>query len=283
MSPRATSGGGTGLSFAANKLEKGERVERLSGPNAALAALAGRRRVRRVLVARESRSSVHEALVAAAAQRGVPLLELPRRSLDGLAGHSDHQGVVVEVEAFPYDTLDALLERAVSQQAEPALIVVADSVQDPQNLGALARTAEVVGAHGMVLPEHRAVGVTPAVVRASAGAVELLPVARVTNLPRALGRMQEAGLWVAGLEADGEQLYDEADLTAPLALVVGGEDRGLGRLVRRACDLTLRLPMRGRTGSLNLGVAAGVVLYEACRQRQRGRAGAGSEREGERR
>lgn len=245
-------------------------MERLSGPNAVLAALAGRRRVRRVLVAEGLRPATSTALAAAAAQRGVPLQALPRRRLDELLGHPDHQGVAAEAEAYPYVTLDVVLGPAVAGD-EPALVVVADSVQDPQNLGSLARTAEVIGAHGLVIPEHRAVGVTPAVVRASAGAVELLPVARVTNLARALAEMKRVGLWVAGVEADGGLLYDEADLAVPLAVVVGGEDRGLGRVVRAACDLTVRLPMRGRTGSLNLSVAAGVVLYEAWRQRTRGR------------
>lgn len=251
-------------------------MERLSGLNAVLAALAGRRRVHRVLIAESLRPAAREALAAAAAKRGVPLRMLPRRRLDELLGHADHQGAVAEVELYPYVTFDVVLERARSGDA-PALIVVADAVQDPQNLGSLARTAEVVAAHGLVIPERRAAGVTPAVVRASAGAVELLPVARVTNLVRALEQAKAAGLWVAGVEADGELLYDEADLTAPLAVVVGGEDRGVGRLVRAACDLTVRLPMWGRTSSLNLSVAAGVVLYEIRRQRARA-AGAAARR-----
>jgi 23S rRNA (guanosine2251-2'-O)-methyltransferase len=224
----------------------------------------------RVLVAEGLRPGMREVLAAAAERRGVPLAVVPRRALDQRVGHGDHQGVAVEAGPYPYVDEATILDR-LGHAAEPALVVVADAVHDPHNLGSLARTAEVVGAHGLVIPEHRAAGVTPAVVRASAGAIELLPVARVTNVARALERMKAAGLWVAGLEADGEILYDEADLTSPLVLVVGGEDRGLGRVVRAACDFTVRLPMRGQTSSLNLGVAAAVVLYEVWRQRRRGR------------
>lgn len=247
--------------------------EYLTGPNAVLAVLAGRRRVLRVLVAEGVRPGTREELAAACERRGVALVVVPRRELDERVGHSDHQGAAAEAGHYPYVDEATILDR-IAQADEPALVVVADSVQDPHNLGSLARTAEVVGVHGLIIPEHRATGVTPAVVRASAGAVELLPVARVTNVARSLERLKAAGLWTAGLEADGELVYDEADLTLPLALVVGGEERGLSRVVRAACDFTVRLPMRGQTGSLNLGVAAAVVLYEAWRQRRRLRSAA---------
>jgi 23S rRNA (guanosine2251-2'-O)-methyltransferase len=146
-------------------------------------------------------------------------------------------------------------------------VLALDSLQDPQNFGTLLRTAAAVGAVGVLLPEHRAVGVTPAVAKAAAGATEHLAVARVTNMVRALGELKAAGLWVVGLEAEAEQSYDAVDLAMPLVVVIGGEGKGLGRLVGERCDLLVKLPMAGMTESLNAAVAGSIVLFEAYRQR----------------
>ena len=199
----------------------------------------------------------------------VPVQTLDRRALDRMAGGGVHQGVVAEVAEYRYAELADLLARA-TRAGERPLILLLDSIQDPQNLGALIRTAEAVGAHGVVIPRHRAAGVTPVVVKASAGAVEHLPVARVTNLGRAIEELKERGIWVVGLDASAPKSYDEFDYAAPLALVVGAEGTGLGRLVAERCDLLVRLPMRGHVASLNAAVAGSIVLYHAWRSRERG-------------
>jgi 23S rRNA (guanosine2251-2'-O)-methyltransferase len=243
-------------------------VEWLYGRNSLIEALrAERRHVQRLLIA-ESAHGV-DALVAVARARGVPIERAERHRLDRLVD-AHHQGVVAEAEPFAYVHLDAILEHA-SERGEPPLLLALDSLQDPQNFGTLLRTALAVGAHGIVLPEHRAVGVTPAVSNTSAGAVEHLRVARVTNLVRTLRDLKSAGLWVYGLAAGAPQPYWTADLSGPLALVVGSESTGLGRLVREACDMLVDIPMApGAIQSLNASVAGSLALYEAFRQRKQG-------------
>jgi 23S rRNA (guanosine2251-2'-O)-methyltransferase len=230
-----------------------------------LEALRGERPVRRVLLAAGVRPNpaIAEAL-RLAGERGIAVAHLPATRLDAISPHA--QGIAAEVASFPYRALEELLAAASRSEHAPLLLCL-DGIQDPQNLGALLRTAEAAAVDGVVLPEHRAAGVTPAVVRASAGAAEHLAIARVTNLPRALATLKEAGLWVFGLSGDGDVGYTTARLDGPSALVIGGEGAGLGRLVRERCDQVLRLPMLGKVESLNAAVAASIVLYEALRQR----------------
>jgi len=185
-------------------------------------------------------------------------LELTR-----LAGSPDHQGVVAEVDPYPYADAAAML-------AKPdALIVVLDRIQDPQNLGAMARSAEAAGATGLVIQSRRSASVTAAAAKASAGAVEHLPIARVPNLADFLGRAKDEGAWVYGAEANAESPYTQADLTGKVVLVMGSEGKGLRRLVAERCDLVVSIPVRGRVASLNVAAAAAVVLFEAVRQRGR--------------
>jgi 23S rRNA (guanosine2251-2'-O)-methyltransferase len=197
----------------------------------------------------------------------VPFQRGDRRELDGLGGEVNHQGLAAEVSAYPYVDLEDLLA-AARQAAEAPFVLLLDHVQDPQNLGSLLRSAEAIGVHGVVIPGRRAAGVTPAAVRASAGAAEHVRLAQVTNLVRAMEWLKEQGLWLAGLEARPEaQLYTQADLRGALGLVVGSEGQGLARLVRERCDYLIRLPLRGQVESLNAGVAGAIALYEAWRQR----------------
>ncbi len=232
---------------------------------------AGRRRFYRLslLQGADTSDGVLAQIASAARAAGASLFQAQRRELDRVS--PQHQGVVADVSAYPYvDLPDILSQAAQDRPDEPPLLLLLDLLQDPQNLGSLLRTAEAVGVHGVALPKRRAVGVTPAVVSASAGAVEWLQVAQVTNLNRAIKQLKESGLWVAGLEADpAAQAYDQADLSGPLALVVGSEGRGLRRLVRENCDFLLRLPMRGQVSSLNASVAGSVVLYQVLQARQR--------------
>jgi 23S rRNA (guanosine2251-2'-O)-methyltransferase len=230
---------------------------------------AGRRQVFEVLVARgvKPRGSVGESL-ALAQQAGIPVQAVERRNLDRLCGEVNHQGLAAEVSGYQYVSVPALLD-AAREAGEAPLLLLLDHIQDPQNLGSLLRTAEAAGSHGVLIPHRRAAGVTPAVVRASAGAAEHARVAKAPNLVRAMESLKADGVWIAGLEAiAGAQLYTQASLSGPLGLVVGSEGQGLARLVRETCDFLIRLPMHGQVESLNAAVAGAVALYEARRQRE---------------
>ena len=202
-----------------------------------------------------------------AVSKGIKATGATAESLDRETGGAAHQGVVAEVRpSVPLDE-NTLLDLLMAAQG-PALVLVLDGVSDPHNLGACLRTADAVGATAVVAPRDRAAGLTPVVRKVAAGAAESIPFAQVTNLARSLRDMKEAGLWIAGTAGDGEQELFQADLAGPLAVVMGSEGRGLRRLTRECCDFSLRLPMRGAVSSLNVSVAAGIVLYEALRQRR---------------
>jgi 23S rRNA (guanosine2251-2'-O)-methyltransferase len=205
-------------------------------------------------------------LERAARERGAKVRTAPRARLDRLAGVPGHQGVVAVVSDYRYLEPDELLE-AARASGRPPLLVLLDGVEDPQNLGAVIRSAHALGAHGVVVPRDRAAAVTPAVAKASAGAVEHCPVARVTNLARTVEELKEAGVWTVAAVPDGDQELREVDLTGPTALVVGGEGQGVRPLVRRTCDHQARIPMAGQVGSLNASASAAIALYEAARQR----------------
>lgn len=230
---------------------------------------AGRRQTYRLLVAAGLRhTGIVGEVLTLARQAGVPWQEVDRHELDRLGDDANHQGVAAEVSGYPYAELSDLLQ-AAREAAEPAFLLLLDHLQDPQNLGSLLRSAEAAGVHGVVIPGRRAAGVTPAAVRASAGAAEHVQVALVTNLVRTMKSLQGDGLWLAGLEAMPEALlYTEADLSGPLGLIVGSEGQGLARLVRETCDFVIRLPLYGQVESLNAGVAGAIALYEARRQRR---------------
>ncbi|MGD8625359.1 MAG: 23S rRNA (guanosine(2251)-2'-O)-methyltransferase RlmB [Anaerolineae bacterium] len=229
---------------------------------------AGRRQVYKLIVARGIQSTgVVGEILSLARAAGTSVQEVERQALDKVGGEANHQGLAAEVSAYPYADLADLLQAAHAAGEAPFLLLL-DHLKDPQNLGSLLRSAEAAGVHGVVLPHRRAAGVTPAAVRASAGAAEHLRVAQVTNLVRAMEALKERDVWLAGLEALPEaQLYTQADLTGPLGLVVGSEGGGLARLVRERCDFLIKLPMYGRVESLNASVAGAVALYEARRQR----------------
>ncbi len=242
------------------------------GRNAVLESLRARR-VQKVLLALGSKGAADQ-VERLAREQGVPVAMMERRELDRLAAGGNHQGAAAQVTPFRYADLDELLA-AAKQRGEPPFLLLLDCLQDPQNLGTLLRTAEAVGVHGVVIPKHRAAEVTPAVEKASAGAVEHLQIAQETNLTQTIIRLKEAGVWVAGLEdAPGATDYHKANLTGPLALVVGSEGKGISRLVRENCDFLVRLPMRGKVTSLNAAVAGSIVLYEALKQRALGLAAA---------
>lgn len=244
--------------------EKKPFEDHIVGRNAVMEALKAGRPLDSVLIARGERQGSIGAIVARCRENGIPVKETDSRKMDFMA--QNHQGVIAVAACKDYVTLDELFAVA-EQRGEPPFFIVCDELEDPHNLGAILRTAEAAGAHGVVVPRRRAVGLTGAVYKASAGAVEYVPVARVANITDALKEMKKRGVWVYGLDMDGED-WCSADLTGAMALVVGSEGRGVSRLVRENCDFVLSLPMVGKINSLNASVACGIVLYEASRQRQ---------------
>lgn len=242
-------------------------AEILAGPHAILEALrAGRRRLRRILLARQDVAGITESVLELARARALPVELRSRAELDRLVPGAVHQGIVADAEPFPYVSQEELVARA-RRGNEPGFLVVLDGIQDPQNLGGIIRTVDAAGAHGLILPRDRAASVTPAAVRVSAGATEHVSVARVTNLAAFLEWVKGEGFWVVGADSNtGRDLYT-VDLTNPLALVIGSEGRGLRPLVKRRCDLLVRIPVRGRVASLNASAAAAICLFEVVRQR----------------
>lgn len=224
----------------------------------------GVRPVEYVLVAEGHHGPRVQEIINACRANGISLRFAPVMALERAAGTAQHQNVVAVCSAKTYDDLEAIVTAA-----ERPLVIVLDGVEDPANLGAVVRTATASGAHGVVIPERRAAGLSPAVARAAAGALEHMKVARVTNLVRALVDLKQHQVWVYGFEASVPKSYLDLDYTVPCALVLGGEGRGLHRLVREACDEMGRIPLYGPVQSLNVSVASAVVLYEAARQRHR--------------
>ncbi len=236
-------------------------------------ALEAGRALERIVIARGRHGERIEELVQLARARGVPVRFENRGQVDRLAGTREHQGVVALAAAKPAVGLEDLLRKTARQGPQQGLLVLLDGVEDPQNLGAVVRTSLAAGADGVVIPERRAAGPTDSVARASAGALAHLPVARVTNLARAMEELKGAGYWLVGLEEHAEKSYTEADFTGAVAIVLGGEGKGLHELVRKRCDFLVSIPTTGPVRSLNVSVAAGIVLFEAVRQRRKSKNG----------
>jgi len=222
----------------------------------------------RVVIAKGRQDTRVEEIVQLARKQGISVRFEDRAQVDRLANSKDHQGVVALAAARAAETLEDILGRANASHGQMGLVVLLDGVEDPHNLGAIIRTALAAGAHGVVIPERRAAGLTDTVARASAGALAHLPVAKVTNLARSMEELKEAGYWLVGLDEDGDKSYTEVDYKMPTAIVLGSEGKGLHELTRKRCDFVVSLPTTGPVKSLNVSVAAGVVLFEAIRQRR---------------
>jgi 23S rRNA (guanosine2251-2'-O)-methyltransferase len=242
-------------------------MDRLTGIHAIREALEAGSAFDRILIAKGRQDTRVEEIVQLARAQNIPVRFEDRSQLDRLANSRDHQGVVAIAAARPPSTLESLLDHANKSKGQIGLIVLLDGVEDPHNLGAIIRTALAAGAHGIVIPERRAAGLTDTVARASAGALAHLPVAKVTNLVRAMEDLKEAGYWLVGLDETAEKNYTDVDYTTPTGIVMGGEGNGLHELTRKRCDFLVSLPTTGPVKSLNVSVATGVVLFEALRQR----------------
>jgi 23S rRNA (guanosine2251-2'-O)-methyltransferase len=245
-------------------------VDRLTGIHAVREALEAGRAFDRIVIAKSRQDTRVEEIVQLARGRNISVRFEERNQLDRLADSKDHQGIVALVAARAAGTLDEILAvaNAGTGRGEKGLIVLLDGVEDPHNLGAVIRTSLAAGAHGVVIPERRAAGLTDTVARASAGALAHLPVAKVTNLARTMEELKEAGYWLVGLDERGDKNYTDVDYTSPTGIVLGGEGEGLHELTRKRCDFVVSLPTTGPVKSLNVSVAAGVVLFEALRQRR---------------
>ena len=238
----------------------------IEGRNAVLEALRAGTPIYKLYLARGETDAALGHLASTARERGVVVVECDRRKLDAMSLTHAHQGAVAVAAVRAYATVEDILQ-AARERGEPPLVVVCDELSDPHNLGAVIRTAECAGAHGVIIPKRRSAGLTAVVAKTSAGAVSHVPVARVPNLPALLRELQEAGLWIFGTAADGDTLLYDADWRGPAAIVIGSEGRGMGRLVAERCDFKVRIPMKGKLNSLNASAAAAILLYEAVRQR----------------
>jgi 23S rRNA (guanosine2251-2'-O)-methyltransferase len=240
----------------------------IEGRNPVREALRAGRALDCILMIYSDRPGPLQEIKSMAHERGVRVDIVDRAHLDRQSVTGRHQGVIAIAAARGYVDVEDILQRAHKRNETPFLLLC-DEIQDPHNLGALLRSAEATGVHGVVIPSRRAVGLTPTVAKTSAGAVEHVAVARVTNMVQTMSLLKEAGLWIVGAEMNAEQTLWEADLTGPLAVVVGSEGAGLGRLVSEHCDFMVSIPMCGRVNSLNASVAGSLILFEVLRQRQR--------------
>ncbi|HWR71965.1 MAG TPA: 23S rRNA (guanosine(2251)-2'-O)-methyltransferase RlmB [Nitrospirota bacterium] len=243
------------------------QTDKIFGINPVLEALRAGRPIQRLLVA-EQRKRDHDLarILVLARDAGIEVRQVSRESLNREAHSTAHQGIVAVVAARKYASLDEVLALPAAKGQVP-LYVVLDGVEDPRNLGAVLRTAETAGVHGVIIPERRAAGLTETVAKASAGALEYVPVIKVVNIVNTLEELKKAGIWVFGAEAGKGTVYWKADFSGPAALVLGGEDRGVRRLVWERCDSLITIPLFGQISSLNVSVAAGILLYEVLRQR----------------
>ena len=238
----------------------------LEGRNAVTEALSAGRTIDKLFVADGDTDRALGRICAMAKQAGAVVVPTDRRKLDYMSATGAHQGVIAMVAAHDYASIDDILMKA-QDAGEPPLIVICDELSDPHNLGAIIRTAECAGAHGIIIPKRRSVGLTAVVGKASAGALEYMPVARVSNITAAIDTLKKAGVWVYGTAAEGDTTLYKADLKSAAAIVIGNEGEGMSRLVSERCDFKVSIPMKGSISSLNASAAAAIMLYEAVRQR----------------
>ena len=244
-----------------------EEIEgQLEGRNAVTEALRSGRTIDKVFIADGETDRSLQRLAAQAKDAGAVVVPVDRRKLDAMSVTRAHQGIIALAAAHDYATVDEMLEEAAARSESP-LLIICDELTDPHNLGAIMRSAECAGAHGVIIPKRRSVGLNATVAKASAGAVEYMKVARVTNLNQTIKELKEKGVWIFGTAAEGSVPMYKADLTGPAAIVIGNEGEGLSQLVRKNCDMLVNIPMKGQISSLNASAAASILLYEAVRQR----------------
>ncbi len=246
------------------------KEDMLYGRNPVIEALeAGTTVIDKILIQDGLRHTLIGKIRNLAKEKGVLYRFVDKRKLDTLCEGENHQGVVAMIAAHTYATVEEILSLA-KEKGEPPFVVVAEGISDPHNLGSIIRTANAAGAHGVIIPKNRSVALNATVAKVSAGAVEYTKVARVTNIGQTLDKLKKEGIWIVGTDLTGTQVHSDCDLTGNLAIVIGSEGEGMSRLTREACDFLVKIPMIGEIESLNASVAAGILLYEAVRQRSKG-------------
>lgn len=235
------------------------------GKNPVLEAIKSNRDINKIWISEGSQKGSMQPIIQAAKQRKIIIQYVPRKKLDEMV-QGTHQGIVAQVASYKYFELDELFKRAEERGEEPFFMIL-DELEDPHNLGSIIRTADCAGVHGIIIPKRRSVGLTATVAKASTGAIEHIPVVRVTNIARTIDELKEKGVWIAGTDAKGTMDYREIDGKLPIALIIGSEGKGVGRLHKEKCDFLLRLPMKGHVTSLNASVAAALLMYEIYRKR----------------
>lgn len=245
---------------------EGKNSDILEGRNPVLEALKAGRTINKILIAKGEREGSIKQIAAVAKEMGITIQEVDRRNLDSVSLTKSHQGVIAYVSVKEYVEVDDII-KVSENSGKPPFILILDEINDAHNLGSILRTADAVGVHGVIIPKRRAVGLTSVVAKASAGAIEYVPVARVTNIAQTIDYLKKNNIWVIGTDQTGEKEFYKSDLKGPVALVIGSEGEGMGRLVREKCDFVVRIPMMGNISSLNASVAAAVMMYEILKQR----------------
>ncbi len=237
----------------------------IEGTNPVIEAIKNDREIDKLMISNSSKEGSIKKVIAMAKEKNIVIQYVDKNKLDEISTSHAHQGVIAQVSEYKYWELEDLIDSA-KNKGEDAFFIILDEITDPHNLGTIIRTADAVGAHGVIIPKRRSANITPVVAKASAGAVEYVPVCKVTNIVNTIKKLKEEGLWIAAADMDGETFYEQ-NLTGPLGLVIGSEGFGISRLVKQNCDFTVKMPMVGNVTSLNASVAGGILLYEIFKQR----------------
>ncbi|MDD9272134.1 23S rRNA (guanosine(2251)-2'-O)-methyltransferase RlmB [Paenibacillus sp. GCM10023248] len=240
--------------------------EYIGGKHSVMEAIRAGRTINKIWIAENAQKQFAGPIVAEAKNLGILVQFTDKRKLDQMVEGLQHQGVIAQVAAYAYVEVEEIIAKAKSLGQDPFILIL-DEIEDPHNLGSILRTADCTGVHGVIIPKRRSVGLTATVSKTSAGAVEYVPVARVTNIAQTIEQLKEQGVWVAGTDVTAAQDVYKANFNMPIALVIGNEGKGVGRLIKEKCDFLVKLPMAGHVNSLNASVAAGVLMYEVVRQR----------------
>ncbi len=242
-------------------------MDKIQGRNPVMEALKSGREIDKILLAKGTEGGSLIKILAKAKERGIPIQYVDRQKINDMAGSTSHQGIIALVAAYKYVDFEDIIENRPNKDKDPFILIL-DEIMDPHNLGSIMRTANAVGVDGIIIPKRRSVGLTAVVAKTSAGAIEYVPVAKVSNIAQTIDKLKEKGIWVAGAHMEGDKNHYNTDLKGPLALVIGNEGEGISRLIKEKCDFLVRLPMAGQVPSLNASVAAAVLMYEVFRQRE---------------
>ena len=249
-----------------NNTDKQNASDQIEGRNSVLELLESDRDINKIFIARGERHGSINKIIAKANERKIVIVEVERQKLNVISETENHQGVIAIVPPFNYCEVEDILKEAKSKNEDPFILIL-DGIEDPHNLGSIIRTAETAGVHGIIIPKRRAVSVNSTVNKASAGAVEHMKIARVTNITDAIDELKRVGLWICGTDINAEKYYYNQDLTGPLGIVIGNEGKGISEKVKKNCDFNVKIPMKGKITSLNASVSTGIIVYESVKQR----------------